>query len=130
MLYELNLKNSKLTVIGNAEKGFTKYKDGEWVTCSKTEYKINKFKIEDTKGSNYTYKIDNNILLKQINENSNITIKISNYISNIIYEYQDDIYYIFEDNLYLYNPLKGNNKVFYNYELNFNKDNTIFMYNK
>ena len=65
-----------------------------------------------------------------INENSNITIKISNYISNIIYEYQDDIYYIFEDNLYLYNPLKGNNKVFYNYELNFNKDNTIFMYNK
>ena len=44
MLYELNLKNSKLTVIGNAEKGFTKYKDGEWVTCSKTEYKINKFK--------------------------------------------------------------------------------------
>ena len=38
--------------------------------------------------------------------------------------------YIFEDNLYLYNPLKGNNKVFYNYELNFNKDNTIFMYIK
>ena len=130
VLYELNLKNSKLTVIGSAEKGFTKYKDGEWVTCSKTEYKINKFKIEDTKESNYTYKIDNNILLKQINENNNITTKISNNISNIIYEYQDDIYYIFENNLYLYNPSKGNNKVFYNYELNFNKDNTIFMYIK
>ena len=127
VLYELNLKNSKLTVIGSAEKGFTKYKDGEWVTCSKTEYKINKFKIKE---SNYTYKIDNNILLKQINENNNITTKISNNISNIIYEYQDDIYYIFENNLYLYNPSKGNNKVFYNYELNFNKDNTIFMYIK
>lgn len=130
ILYELNLKNSKLTVIGNIEKGFTKYKDGEWTICSKTEYRINKFKIEDTKSSNYTYKIDNNILLKQINENKNITTKISNNISNIIYENNDDIYYIYEDNLYIYNPLKGNNKVFYNYELNFNKDNTIFMYIK
>ena len=115
ILYELNLKNSKLSVIGNTEKGFIKYKDGKWLICSKTEYKINKIK---------------NGLFKQIKENNNITTKISDNISNIIYEYNDDIYYIYEDNLYLYNSLKGNNKVFYNYELNFNKDNTIFMYIK
>ena len=129
ILYELNLKNSKLSVIGNTEKGFIKYKDGKWLICSKTEYKINKIKIDNHKDSNYTYKIKNG-LFKQIKENNNITTKISDNISNIIYEYNDDIYYIYEDNLYLYNSLKGNNKVFYNYELNFNKDNTIFMYIK
>lgn len=129
ILYELNLKNNKLSVIGNTAKGFIKYKDGEWVTCSKTEYRINKIKIDNYKDSNYTYKIENG-LFKQIKENNNITTKISDNISNIIYEYNDDIYYIYEDNLYLYNSLKGNNKVFYNYELNFNKDNTIFMYIK
>lgn len=129
ILYELNLKNSKLSVIGNIEKGFIKYKDGEWITCSKTEYRINKIKIDNHKDSNYTYKIENG-LFKQIKENNNITTKISDNISNIIYEYNDDIYYIYEDNLYLYNSLKGNNKLFYYYELNFNKDNTIFMYIK
>ena len=129
ILYELNLKNSKLSVIGNIEKGFIKYKDGEWITCSKTEYRINKIKIDNYKDSNYTYKIENG-LFKQIKENNNITTKISDNISNIIYEYNDDIYYIYEDNLYLYNSLKGNNKLFYYYELNFNKDNTIFMYIK
>lgn len=129
ILYELNLKNSKLTIQGSIEKGFVKYKDGEWITCSKTEYKINKIKINGSNNSNYIYTI-NNGLYKQTKENKNITTKITNNISNIIYEYNNDIYYIYEDGLYLYNPLKGNNKVFYNYELNFNKDNTIFMYIK
>lgn len=130
ILYELNLKKSKLEIISNNEKGFIKYENGEWVNCSKTEYKIDKIKFNDTNTSNYTYIIKDEVLYKKINNNKSINTRISNNINNIIFESKDDIYYIYEDNLYLYNPLNGNNKVFYNYELNFNKDNTIFTYIK
>ncbi len=130
ILYELNLKKNKLEILSNNEKGFVKYENGEWVNCSKTEYKIDKIKYNQNNNSNYIYTINENALYKKINENKSINTKISNNITNIIFESKNDIYYIYEDNLYLYNPLKGNNKVFYNYELNFNKDNTIFTYIK
>lgn len=130
ILYELNLKKKKLEILSNNEKGFVKYQDGEWVNCSKTEYKIDKIKYNESKSSNYIYTIKDELLYKQIKDNKSINTKISNKINNIIYEYKDNIYYIYENNLYLYSPLKGNNKVFYNYELNFNKDNTIFTYIK
>lgn len=130
ILYELNLKKNKLDILSNNEKGFVKYKDGEWVTCSKTEYKIDKIKYNENSDSNYIYTIKDGTLYKKIKNNESINTKISNNITNIIFEYKDDIYYIYEDNLYLYNPINGNNKVFYNYELNFNKDNTIFTYIK
>ena len=130
ILYELNLKKNKLDILSNNEKGFVKYKDGEWVTCSKTEYKIDKIKYNENSDSNYIYTIKDGTLYKKIKNNESINTKISNNITNVIFEYNDDIYYIYEDNLYLYNPINGNKKVFYNYELNFNKDNTIFTYIK
>lgn len=129
ILYELDLKSNKSEIKSNNETGFVKYEDGEWVNCSRTEYKIDKIKYGNKPSSNYEYTI-NNGLYKIIKENKNIKTKVSNDITNIIFEHDNDIYYIYEDSLYLYNPLKGNNKVFYNYELNFNKDNTIFTYIK
>lgn len=129
ILYEVNLKNGTTTIKANNEKGFIKYKNGEWVICSKTEYKVKKIKFETEYSSNYTYQI-NNGLYKIINENKKISTKIADNITKIIFEKKDTIYYIYENNMYLYNPKVGNNKIFYNYELNFNNDNTMFVYIK
>lgn len=128
VLYEINTKNKKTKIIGNTEQGFVKYEDGKFITCSKTEYKVNKIKY-NFNTSIYKYKINNGVF-KTIKENKNIVTKIRNENVNIIKEYNNDLYYVYEDYLYRYNPYLGSRKVFYNYELTFNKDNTIFIYSK
>ena len=128
ILYEINLKKGKTNIIGNNEIGFVKYEDGEFVSCSKSEYKVNKITI-NTAESNYKYNINNGIY-KSIKENNKLFEKISNYNAKIINEQKNSVYYIFEDNFYKYDPINGEIKIFYNYELTFNSDNTIFMYYK
>lgn len=128
LLYEINLKKGKSKIIGNNEIGYVKYENGKFVTCSKSEYKINKIKYNKI-DSKYTYNVSNG-LYKIINDNKKINEKINSNNVKIINEYKDNIYYIFEDNFYKYNPINGEDKVFYNYELTFNSDNTIFIYNK
>lgn len=128
VLYEINLKSNKVKIKGNNVMGYVKYQDGEFVSCSKTEYKVNKIKINNDE-SNYKYEINNGIY-KTINENNKIKTKILNDNIDIIHSYQNEIYYTLDDNFYYYTPSKGTKKVFYNYELTFNKDNSIFVYNK
>ena len=128
VLYEINVKNGKTSIKGNNEKGFVKYENGKFVSCSKTEYKIDKIKYNNNK-SNYKYTADDK-LYKIINDNKNIKQVISNEKVNIISESGNNIYYLEKDRLYKYNPINGSNKVFYNYELSFNSENTIFVYNK
>lgn len=127
VLYEINLKNNKVKVIGNNQIGFKKYEDGEFVNCSKTEYKINKIKYNKTP-SIYTYTI-NNGLYKKI-EGSKLNQKINNNDVKIIGEYQNNLYYTLNDEFYRYNPKDGSEKIFYNYELAFNSDNMIYLYIK
>lgn len=128
ILYEVNTKNGKVNIIGNNEKGFVKYKDGEFVTCSKSEYKVDKIKYNSEK-SNYNYIVDKGVY-KIINNNKNIKQKISNDELNIIDEKNNILYYLNKDVFYKYDPSHGYDKVFYNYELSFNSNNTIFVYNK
>ena len=128
ILYEVNIKKNKTEIIGNVENGFVKYENGKFVSCSKSEYKVDKIKY-NTLESNYTY-IDDNGLFKTINDNNKLKQKINNNKVTMISEYNNDIYYIYEDNFYKYNPLNGENKIFYNYELTFNSNNTIFVYIK
>lgn len=127
VLYEINLKNNKVKVIGNNQIGFKKYEDGEFVNCSKTEYKINKIKYNKT-SSIYTYTI-NTGLYKKI-EGSKLNQKINNNDVKIIEEYQNNLYYTLNDEFYRYNPKDGSEKIFYNYELAFNSDNMIYLYIK
>ena len=101
--------------------------DGEFVGCSKSEYKIDKIKYNTTT-SNYTY--TDNGQYKAINENKSVKQRISNYEINIYQENLNRIEYFKDDNLYKYSPIKGSEKIFYNYELQFNSENTIFVYNK
>ena len=128
ILYEINTRNYKTKIIGNNEKGFVKYVDGKFENCSKNEYKINRIKYNLSE-SRYTYNIDNG-LYKVINENKDIVQKINNNEINFVFEKDNKIYYTYLDNFYSYDPLDGEKKIFYNYELTFNKDNTIFVYSK
>ena len=128
ILYEINLKNKKTKIKSDSSMGYVKYVDGEFVSCSKTEYKIDKIKYNINE-SNYIYEY-NNWIYKTIKDNKNIKTKIINEKIDIIDEYNNELYYIYEDNFYYYTPNKGIKKVFYNYELTFNKDNSIFVYIK
>ena len=40
------------------------------------------------------------------------------------------MYNLFDDVFYKYDPNNGNTPIFYNYELTFNSNNTVFVYNK
>lgn len=128
VLYEINLKNKKTIIKSNNEIGYVKYLNDEFVSCSKSEYKVDKITF-DTKKSLYKYSFDNG-LYKTMNNNKNIKTIISNDDVSIIKEYNNRIYYVLDDYLYEYEPYNGSNKIMYFFELNFNKDNTIFIYNK
>ena len=128
VLYEINTKNKKTTILSNNEKGYVKYVDGEFVNCSKSEYKVDKIKYNSS-NSKYSYSV-NNGLYKIISDNKNISQRISNNDLNVLYENNSDMYNLFDDVFYKYDPVNGNNPIFYNYELTFNSDNTVFVYNK
>ncbi len=126
VLYEINTKNKKVKIIANNEKGYVKYDNGKFISCSKNEYKVNKIKYNN-ETSKYNYTI-NNGTYKTINENKSLLQKINNNDIKIIKENDNKLYYNFEDNFYTYDPYNGNNLIFYNYELTFNSDNTMFVY--
>lgn len=128
ILYEINIKNGKVNIKANNEKGFVKYENGSFTTCSKSEYKIDKIKYNTIK-SNYQY-IVNDKTYKVINENKFVKELINDNPINIFKENNNELYYLYKDSFYKYNPVSGNKKIFYNYELSFNNDNTIFVYNK
>lgn len=127
VLYEIDVRKKKVDIIANNEKGYVKYENGDFINCSKSEYKVNKIKY-NLSNSNYTYTEDG--MYKIINENENIKLRINNNSNKIIKENYNDIYYQYKDNFYKYNPDNGSKLIFYNYELTFNSDNTIFVYIK
>ena len=128
ILYEINIKNGKTNIKANNETGFVRYENGKFVNCSKNEYKINKIKYNSIK-SHYDYRMDK-VTYKTINENKFIRQVINKDEIKIFKQRENDIYYLYKDSFYKYNPLNGEEKIFYNYELSFNSDNTIFVYNK
>ena len=80
------------------------------------------------KESIYNYTIDNG-LYKIIEENK-LKQKILNNEVKIIGENKNEIYYTLNDEFYKYTPSYGSEKIFYNYELAYNNDNSIFIYIK
>ena len=128
ILYEFNTKKKETKIIGNNEKGFVKYLNGKFVPCSKTEYKIDKIKY-DKQNSLYEYKKDNGFY-KSIIDNKKITQKLFDKDITKLKEYNNEIFYSFEDSMYHYEPETGSKKIFYYYELSFNSNNMIFIYKK
>lgn len=127
VLYEINVKNKNMSIKSSNEIGYVKYENGEFTSCSKSEYKVNKIKY-NLNSSIYEYKFDN-VLYKRVLDNKNINTIIINEDVSIIHEYKNNLFYVYKDALYMYSPIETK-EIFYSFELNFNKDNTIFIYNK
>ena len=128
ILYEINSKNGKTTILSNNAKGYVKYYNGKFISCSKSEYKVDKITFINN-NSLYNYEF-NNGTYKMIKDNDKIKTKINNDNILKVYEKNNNLYYVLNDSFYIYNPLTGNNKVFYDYELSFNNTKSVFMYSK
>ena len=64
------------------------YKDGEFISCSKTLYTVKKIKYSDnSNNSNYKYLFDDGTY-KKYKDNTNIKTKIFNSKMNILKEYK------------------------------------------
>lgn len=128
ILYEINLKDGESKIIGSNEIGFVKYKNKEFVSCSKSEYKNDKIKYNKFV-SIYKYK-NNNGLYKTIKDNEGIIQKISNDEVIILGEYDNVLYYLLKNKVYKYVPMKNIKQVLFENELEFNNTNMIFVYNE
>ena len=71
-------------------------------------------------GLNYFYVYNNNIFTKFKNDENFSIVNIFN----------NDIYYLSNDDLYVFNPIYGHKLILHYFELNFNDSNRIFIYNK
>ena len=125
MVYEFYHEiDLNLNVIYNIAQDI--YNGEEFVKCSKSEYKVDRIKYnKDTSIYNYTF--DNGIY-KTIEDNSKLKQLIHNSEIKIEKENRNKIYYVLDDNFYMYTPENGSEIIFYNYELSFNNKNTIFVY--
>lgn len=125
-LYEINTKTKKVHLIGNEEKGYIKIIDGKKKSAKKSEYVIDKIKVINTLEkdtfvtSNYFYYKENTKVISKFFEHEDI---------KIIYTNKDNIYFVYEDDLYKYNKLHGTKEILHYFELNFNYKTNVFVYN-
>ncbi len=128
ILYEINIRNGEVKIKSSAEKGYVKYENGKFISCSKSEYKVNKITINHD-SSNYIYETDD-VTYKMFKENKDLKTLINDKKIVKILELNNKLYYIEDNNLYIYSPDNGMNKIFYDYELSFNNSKAVFIYIK
>lgn len=123
--YEINVKKKKINIVSKNDFGVI-YKNNKQVKT-----KINKIindNIEFTSNNYYDYVIENETLYLKI-KNISEKIKISNLsIKNIVYQNNEEVYYITDDKLYKYDFIHGNQEIFTNFEFNFNYENMVVIY--
>lgn len=125
-LYEINYKKNKIKLIGDAKKGYIKYTNRKKEKAELSEYTKNKVTYFNTEENYininenyYNYTLNKNIKTKFFSTNE-ITISDS---------HNNNIYFIYKDNLYKYQNSKSSIISHY-FEFNFNKNNNIFVYNE
>ena len=124
--YEINIKSEECNVIN--KNGYGRIlKNEKW-----EKYKLNKIITDHiifTSDKYNEYRIDKELYLYQKNIKKPILLS-NKEIKNIVYENEEEVYYIVGENLYKYNFEYGENKVLDYFELNFNYDNMILIYDK
>jgi len=123
-LYEINYKKNYVEVVGDQNKGFIKYVDGKKKDADISEYV--KDKITYLSKEDMLISIDNNYLSYKVNPE--LKLNFFNKSIDNINVIDDSVYFIYDDMLYRYKLGKAD-KIAYYFEFNFNKDNTIFVYN-
>lgn len=124
--YKLDLFINKLTTISNND-GLAKIYNKKWEDISITKLVAQKHKF--TFDNKISYEIINDHLYL-IDDTLNEKVRISDIKKPIIIaDINDEVYYRYEDLLYLYNSSLGEIKLINYYEWNFNNINQIFIYN-
>lgn len=123
--YEINIKKKNVEIISKNKYGKI-LKDNEF-----EKVKINKIITDDLKfeyNQYYSWNIDDDNLYL-IQKGTKNRIKVSNNkIKNIVYFTDTECYYVVDDNLYKYSFKYGEEKVLSYFELNFNYENMIYIY--
>lgn len=116
--YKINIKKKKVL-----ETDFTILNNNKLI---KTNFRnIVNNSLVFNKDTIYNYEIIDNYLYQIID---NINIKLSNKkVNKIIKNDNDTVYYLVEDNLYMYNNINGEILLLTNFEWNFNNTNMIFI---
>lgn len=125
-LYEVNYKKNNVKLIGDSEKGFIKYENGKKKKADSSEY--TKEKITFFNAINEQISIEKNVLTYDINKNIKLKFFDKEDI-HVINVFEDNIYFIYKDNLYRYNN-SGINFIVHNFEFNFNYENNVFVYKR
>ncbi len=127
VLYELNLKKQKITIVGD-ENNPSKIMKNKWVTISTKKIANNpseyKFAIPSIF---YYYKADNTLYLQYVKYKK--PIKIISHENIMINKVDGDkVYYTIDGLYYCYSPSLGNHLLVKYFEVNFNKD-IVYVYN-
>ena len=124
--YEIDLKNEESNLVNS--NGYGKVLENDkWV-----KYKINKMITDHIlfKSNKYNeYKFKKGLYLYQKNIKKPTLISDKE-IKDLVYENENDVYYIVGENLYKYNFEYGESKVLDYFELNFNYDNMTLIYDE
>lgn len=127
-LYSINIKNGKVKLVGNKTNGYIKIVNGRKVSAELKDYKVKKIKY-NTKKQNEDISIKNNTY--SFKENPKIKTKFTNKKEiKVVGIIENDIYYLENDNLYMFSPKTGNEILVHYFELNFNDENRVFVYYK
>ena len=126
-LYEINIKKLNMNLISNEEKGYIKIEKNKKVEADIKEYKREKIKYFQNILF-YDYKNLEDKTYKVLNDN--VMQKVSNNEISIFKDSIDDIYYSYDNYFYKFNNYTGIKPIFYDFELNFNNNNRIFVYIK
>ncbi len=130
-LYEININKKEVKLIGNENKGYVKLQMNKFVKSNKNEYIKDKITYFNKEKSNYNYYIENDGIYRELKENKIIkTLIFKGTNIEILYEFKNKLYFIADESLYEYNPIEGVKIIFYYFELNFNKNNLVFIYNQ
>lgn len=117
--YELNIKKKKII----ETKGMILEND------TFKEYKVSTIINKDltfSKTKDFDYRITNNKLYFNVNKQE--ILLTNNYVTRIIKIDKDSVYYLSNDDLYVYNLYDGDILLINNFEWNFNNDNVIFIF--
>lgn len=126
-LYEINIKKQTIKLISNEEKGYIKLENNKKVEADLKEYTKNKITYFSSKLT-YEYENTEDGTYKKLN--NDLLQKLSNNNISIFKDSIDNIYYSDGNYFYNFNNYSGIKPIFYDFELNFNSNNRIFVYIK
>ena len=122
-LYEINYKKDKITLVGSESLGYFKLVKGKEVKASINEYTKEKITCFEEEGN--VISADSNIItldngFKYLYNNNDV---------KVIKVIDDEVFFIYKDEIFKYS--KGTTKfICHDFELNFNSDNVVYVYQK